>query len=199
MPDGMDQLFGKADAALLPKMSGIVAAAMMETPEGRALYKTKLQQLATNVFRVAEINRLIDERLTLLQPALERQERQALDKEVTNLKARIAARRENVSQQMQNWAREQVHFVQGRAALTNWVPVAFGNKGHLAEVKDPAGPVFRIAAEPGSVASWKSRVLLSKGRYRFSGSAKSTEVKIQRVAKNFGARLRVPGHTPDRP
>jgi spore coat protein H len=198
LPHGMDQLFGKADAALLPKMSGLVAAALMEIPEGRALYKLKVQQLTTNVFRVAELNRLVDAKAGLLQPLLDSQERQVLAREVANLKGRIVARQENVVRQIGNWSREQAHFAQGRVALTNWIPVLLGEKGRLEQNTDQGKPVLLIKAQPGSVASWKSRISLSKGRYRFSGLAKTSEVKVQRAAKSFGARLRIPGSKPDR-
>jgi spore coat protein H len=198
LPHGMDQLFGKTDAALFPKMSGIVASGVMETPEGRALYKSKVQQLATNVFRITELNRLVDAKMGLLQPLLDSRDRPLLASEAENLKARIAARHENVLQQIGNWSREEAHFAQGRAALTNWIPVSLGEKGHLEQNTDQGKLVLLIKAQPGSVASWKTRVSLPKGRYRFSGVAKTGEVKTQRAAKSFGARLRIPGRTPDR-
>jgi hypothetical protein len=117
---------------------------------------------------------------------------------VEHLKRRIQARHENVMKQIADWHREQVRFVQGRAAVTNWAPMAFGDKGRLKGAKAEGHSVLLIEAEPGSVGSWKSRVLLPKGRYRFSGTGRTIHAKTQREVKNMGARLRVPGQTPDR-
>ena len=74
-PHGMDQLFGKADASLLPGMSGLVAKSIMEIPESRQLYKQRLQAIATNVRQVADLKKTIQQKSALLAPALSRQER----------------------------------------------------------------------------------------------------------------------------
>jgi hypothetical protein len=199
LPYGMDQLFGKANATLLPQMSGLVAARMLEFPEGRALYKLRLQQLATNIFQVGELEKKIDSRASFLKGTMSRQERHAFEDEVELLKNRIAHRHESVLLQINNWSREQAYFVQGRARLTNWTPVALGQKGHLNQTKDAQEiPVLSIQAGPGTAAAWKTRVWLPRGRYIFSGQARTTEVRTFRTAKAPGARLRVPGHEPDR-
>jgi hypothetical protein len=159
----------------------------------------QLQQLATNVFQVAELERKIEAKAGLLGAAMDRQERQKFEVEVERLKSGIAARHENVLQQIGSWSREQVRFAQGTVVLTNWVPVRLGNKGHLNQGKDEQGKaMLTIEAEAGTVAAWKTRVLLPRGRYRFSGIARTHDVKTLRAAKNPGARLRVPGHIPDR-
>src|SRR5207248_5641745 len=49
LPHGMDQLFGKADAPIQPQMSGLVARAVLEIPEGRQRYRQRLASLLTNV------------------------------------------------------------------------------------------------------------------------------------------------------
>jgi hypothetical protein len=59
-------------------------------------------------------------------------------------------------------------------------------------------PLLQIKAEPGSAAAWRTRLLLPKGRYQFSAMVKTEGVSIKRNAKNPGARLRIPGHSPER-
>ena len=49
-PHGMDQLFGNPNATWLPHMAGLVAKAVMETPEGRRQYRERFCALFTNVF-----------------------------------------------------------------------------------------------------------------------------------------------------
>src|SRR5207244_1709630 len=49
-PHGMDQLFGKADASIQPHMHGLIARALLETPEGRQGYRQRVALLLTNVF-----------------------------------------------------------------------------------------------------------------------------------------------------
>jgi spore coat protein CotH len=39
LPDGMDQLFGRADFPVEPHMAGVVAKAVLETPQGRQAFR----------------------------------------------------------------------------------------------------------------------------------------------------------------
>jgi spore coat protein H len=75
LPHGMDQLFGmgrsrRRDPALVPRMRGSVAAAVIETEEGRRRYLTRLAELQTNVFNVREMTNEIVEVSARLRPLL---------------------------------------------------------------------------------------------------------------------------------
>src|SRR5262249_28986542 len=53
MPHGLDQMFGVmrvgTDMPIFPRMNGLVARAVMQTPEGRQRYRQAIVQLMTNV------------------------------------------------------------------------------------------------------------------------------------------------------
>jgi spore coat protein H len=188
LPHGMDQLFGKTNANLLPGMSGMVAAAVMAVPQGRALYKAKLQNLSTNVFRLEEMDRLIQSRAAVLQPLVSGAERRDFEEEVRQLRSRIAGRIQNVLGQLSSWSRLEPRFVANKAIITNWVASSLANSGKWNITEDGK---LHIRAEQGSAAAWKTRLLLNPGHYRFSALVKTQAVQVQRPAKNPGARLRV--------
>lgn len=74
MPHGMDQMFSRPFATLMPqRWDGLVAGAFMETPQGRALYVQQLGTLFTNVYRTEELVQRIDELGERLRPLFEEQ------------------------------------------------------------------------------------------------------------------------------
>ena len=57
MPHGLDQMFGvmrmtDPNSSIMPHMEGLVARAVIQTPEGRRRYMQAMAQLMTNVFNV---------------------------------------------------------------------------------------------------------------------------------------------------
>jgi len=74
IPHGMDQTFGarrrRSPNSILPPMRGMVANAVIETPEGRRRYLERVSVLYTNVFKVDEILKRIDQLEAVIQPAL---------------------------------------------------------------------------------------------------------------------------------
>jgi len=56
MPHGLDQMFGVIRAQptmpIFPRMKGLVANAVLEIPESRKLYRQRISELLTNVFKV---------------------------------------------------------------------------------------------------------------------------------------------------
>src|SRR5206468_11476598 len=55
-PHGMDQLFGKADAAMHPQLNGLLARALLETPQGRHRYRQRFGPSLTNVSDLPALN-----------------------------------------------------------------------------------------------------------------------------------------------
>ena len=56
-----------------------------------------------------------------------------------------------------------------------------------------------IKAGPRTMASWRSRVLLAQGRYRFQARLRTAGVEPLSFGKNQGAGLRLSGSEPPRP
>ncbi len=71
IPHGMDQMFQNADFPILPNMDGLVARAIVTTPDGRKRYLERVAKLYAEVFRVETLTNRINELEAQIQPALE--------------------------------------------------------------------------------------------------------------------------------
>jgi hypothetical protein len=201
-PHGLDQMFGVArtspECPILPGMRGMVAAALIRTPEGKRRYLERVAQLYTNVFHVDAVLRRVDEIAALIQPVIAESGPQAArshEMEVQRLKTRITRRDESLKQQL--------------GTITN--PAQFGSTGVMLlkgwSMRTQRGdPVFRqkptadgktnlfIGALRGEVVgSWRTRVYLDQGIYRFEGKLRTRNVEPGGGEPTHGAGLRISG------
>lgn len=194
LPHGMDNLFGKADATIRPRMAGLVARAVMETPEGRRLNRERMQALLTNLFQVAALTNRVNELATRLRPGLDRGTARELDAQLALATGRITRRALDLARQLAEPEPAPPAFTNGVALVTGWRMVDTPEGGKLDRVKSPDGrSALHIRAGPVTSASWRATVLLEPGRYRFEGQASSAGVRPLKFGKNSGAGLRVAG------
>jgi hypothetical protein len=192
LPHGMDQLFGNPRAMVQPMMNGLVARALMEGQEWRVAYRSRCTMLFTNVFQLGRINELIDKTLARLQPALSREAGVTLQREAAALKERIAARIAEIERQLQQPPLELLRFGNNTAAPSSWQPVDIPEGGHLVQTNAPDGKrALMIRAGPVTSASWRAKVLLPRGRYRFEGALKTDGVERLKFGRNHGAVIKV--------
>jgi spore coat protein H len=92
LPDGMDQLFGRADFPVEPHMAGVVAKAILETQEGRQAYRERLPLIFTNCFKVEALTNRVRAWTEAIAPHLTRAEARALRREAVDLCERIRQR-----------------------------------------------------------------------------------------------------------
>jgi spore coat protein H len=196
VPHGMDQLLGNPRALLEPRMNGAVARALMEIPEARRAYRARYGLLRTNLLDAAAMNRRIDATLPVLSAALRSDEARALEQHVAELRARIAARFAEIDKQLAQPPLELLRFTNNPIALTGWRAVDLPEGGALTELRDGPRTVLTIRAGPVTSASWRTRVLLPPGRYRFEGALTGSGIKPLAFGKNHGATLRVIGVSP---
>ena len=193
-PHGMDQLFGRTNATIRPVMSGLVAKAVMETPEGGNRYIERLEMLTTNVLNVSTIQRQADAFLKRIQVALEPQEARALAEALAEVKLRVAERRKFLEQQLREPEPSLLNFENSVARLSGWKPVDAPAGGRLDEGAAPDGrKSLHIHASPATSASWRTKVLLAKGRYRFQAAVCTKGVEALNFGRNHGAGLRIVG------
>ncbi|MGE3308791.1 MAG: phosphodiester glycosidase family protein [Limisphaerales bacterium] len=101
LPDGMDQLFGLATYPWLPRMSGLMAAALLETPRGREAYAARFVECLDPVFREPmTLDARVERLASALRPDLTWTERFAFDREVRGLRDRIRDRELDLRQQI---------------------------------------------------------------------------------------------------
>lgn len=100
LPDGMDQLFGLASFPWQPRMSGIVSASLMETPDGRRAYTHRFKELMDVVFRNPPLTARVEQLAATLKPELTWVESSALAREIIQLKGRIQQREQDLRRQI---------------------------------------------------------------------------------------------------
>ena len=95
LPHRAEQLFAKPEGEITPPMGGLVAKAMLETPEGRQQYQQTLAKLVGSVMKVDRLNGRITEWMERIRPVLARGEAgplKAFDEAVVQLRTRLVQR-----------------------------------------------------------------------------------------------------------
>ena len=94
-----------------------------------------------------------------------------------------------------------LRFESGVSKLVRWQIRNEQGGASLEQIKEPDGKVFlHIRATESTMASWRTRVLLEAGRYRFEGLARANGiVGTKDEKKGEGAGLRISGSQQPRP
>ena len=192
LPTGMDQLFGRADLPLRASMGGPVARAVMEMPQGRRLYLERAALLFTNVFKSDALTNRAAQLLAQLRPVLTADEARDLGQHIAVVQEKILRRAANLARQLSEPELKPLQFDNGAVKLANWRAVDPPEGGRLDQTRSPDGRAgLHIAAGLVTSASWRTKVRLLAGRYRFEGSILTSSVKPLAYGKNKGAGLRV--------
>lgn len=193
LPDGMDQLFGREPIPLRPHWSGLVASALMETPEGSAAYRDRVAGLLGTTMEPKALTNRVHRWVSALKPRLTSVEFRTVSIGATDLLERVGVR--------DRWFRGQreqdmtpLVFVGGRASVQGWRPSDLSPGARLERTNGPEGrPCLLVVAGKGSGASWRATVRLAPGRYRFEARARVEGVIPVASAKSRGAGLRIQG------
>ena len=196
-PHGMDRLFIRADLPWQPQMAGVVGRAVLEAPEGRLRYRARLEELLTNVFKVDVLAGRVDQWVAELRPALGGRASRALARQAEGLKGRMAERATRLSELLREPEPRLLPFDGGVARVLSWRALDTPPGGRMDEAQAPDGRrSLWIKAGPRTMASWRSRVLLARGRYRFLASVRTAGVEPLLFGKNKGAGVRLSGTEP---
>lgn len=202
LPHGLDQMFGMWRStprdSITPMCKGIVAKAVMGSPALRSNYLQRASVLFTNVFDFNSITTRVHELSQRVQPHLLRNVRALAeqDRAATWFMERVAERMDSVRDQLHE---ELVAAVtpltfdgDGTARLKGWRESSeAGNAAFARRVGEPE--TLRISAENGyTLSSWRTKVLLSEGSYRFTGRVKTDRLATNGVPRG-GVTLRVSG------
>lgn len=187
IPHGMDQMFGvfrsSPRSSIRPQMQGLVARAFTSTPEGDQMLLERIATLRTNVFIPEKITNRVYEISSKLRPTLAAygpEVAEEHDSHVANLCRRIVERAHSITQQLTPPA-EPIQFNrQGSAQLSGWEEtIATRARGviHFERTVHDGRKVLLISAlEGGGSGTWRTRVRLPAGNYRFEGRARTTGV-----------------------
>lgn len=99
MPHGIEAVFTRPDAPINPEFKGILAKAILQTPEGKKRYREEMNKLLTKAFNLELTQARIKELAAKVKPAL-KDGAAAHDKAVKDLLDRVAARHKFLEQQL---------------------------------------------------------------------------------------------------
>jgi hypothetical protein len=194
LPHGMDTILGQADLPWQPRMAGIVARSILETSEGRQLYRARFSALLDRVFQAPALVGRADDLVARLSPFLSVSEVDALTREAAGLKQRIVRRAAELQSQLAVPALAVPEFKEASVGLTGWAGVDAPPDGRLDRSNPTNGlAALHILAGRTTSASWRTHVLLRPGHYRFEGRVRVLGVKPLPFGKAQGAGLRVSG------
>lgn len=181
IPSGLDNMWQHTALSWRPTMSGLLTRAVLMTPEGNARYRSRISALLTNEFRVERITNRVEEIVSRLRPEIKAKAPETFSdfgKQVALVKDRIVQRLQNVKDQLAALAQPIVFDTAGHARLTGWKSQIDGGDADFSEKTVEKKRVLTIhhKGNNGCVASWRARAVLSPGRYRFEGNAKTTGI-----------------------
>jgi hypothetical protein len=197
LPQGLDQILSNPSGPVLPPVSGLVARAVLETPEGRRRYQERAAQLLTNVFQLPTITNRLYEVSAKICAALEESDpgaAAAYRQKVNGLRRRFQQRAASLNRQI--FPPERLTFEDREArTLGGWGSrVDLGEAQLTREQADDGRPLLRISTRKGCTASWRTTAALDPGRYRFEARIRTVGVMFPEGDPRAGAGLRVSRH-----
>jgi hypothetical protein len=201
LPHGLDQLFGVVRSSptetILPRLEGMIARAIMETPEGRRRYFQRVSHLATNLFHAAAITNRIHELAAKIQPVLAASQPASAkrhQRDIADLCQRVGQRVQSIHEQLSATSRALNFDPDGIARLGGWTSRDLHGQAAFAQPTiDLAGPAYEIRAAQSAVGSWRTKVVLESGRYRLEAKVRIRGVVPDPGDRRGGAGLRVGG------
>jgi hypothetical protein len=195
IPHGMDQMFWDTQASIWrPETDSIVARAVIETPEGAKLYRERLRPVFAKAFRLEAITNRLDQ-LTKRnrEGAAEVGRRRLNDWEgaVADTRRRIVERWNSIDSQLENEPKP-MDFSKP-VIVKGWrQQIEMGN-ARLDQPQLEGKQTLRIAANGQTTGSWRAKVTLDPGKYRFETMAKSKALAALNDPRGRGAGLRISG------
>ncbi|MFO1077521.1 MAG: CotH kinase family protein [Planctomycetota bacterium] len=184
LPHGMDQIFGDAEAAVLDHPPALVASAVAQTPAWRKLYRDRLAQLLP-LFAPAKWRTPLAARAAMLEKELARTDKARAAEFATaaaDLAARVEARHRFLQKAVRASEPEAIAFRGDEAVrLTKWNAAGETDGIALKKRSFQDTPALQLAIDgrgaDARLGSFRTTVLLRKGRYQLTGSARCAGVE----------------------
>ena len=192
IPDGMDQLFGIADLPWDSHFGGLAARAVADNPEVFRAYRNRLAELVSNLFLVDKLTNRVNALVGELKPVARPSEFKEIQAEADRVCERIIVRYARLRLQLTKPESFPLQFNQGSSNLAEWYPTDRATTLLMDEPVTADGfRALHIVAGKTTSASWRTKVVLNKGAYRFEALAKLSGVVPKSFGQNQGAGLRI--------
>ena len=189
LPSGMDQIFAKPDLAWKPRFSGKVARALIETDSVDERYEAMFKAILPHVLDAQQISNRIDQSVREISPHLSREETGIVRSGAKELMTGIAARSASLRLQLQAIKPTVVSFTGGSAVVHVWETDGNHAGGKMTQTTSN----LVILAGAKTSASWRAKLRLPPGSYRFSSQVETRELMPLPFGNRQGACLRVLG------
>lgn len=196
LPHGLDQMFWEANGPIAGNVNGLLAQSILRTAEGRRLYRQRYSALFTNVYDVPRLTNRLAELEARIKPALAAHNPQAARdfvNHVRDVRQKIIARAEGIRRQLEQPPPAALPFKDGVAVIPRWRQHDEEDTAQLDQVREGNRNLMTIKTVKPTTASWRARITLLQGRYRFEGLAKAAGIQPTRDEKGAGAGLRISG------
>ena len=191
---GMDQMFRNSGHPLIGDAA--MCRAVLQGPEDRARYMQRVMEVRQKCFDPDRLDRCIDGIAARITPVLAEMDRGAAREfrgQTAELKARMRDRVRNVDRMLSIPTVPLKFDAGGVASLKGW-----GEQGEdvaaLDRFEEGGKPRLRIRARGEGPGSFRTTVILARGRYTFEGLGRVAKV-VAPSGENSGAGLRISGGT----
>jgi spore coat protein H len=193
---GLDWGYANIGVSKNPPMNSLVTKAVLTAPQGATLFKERRATLFTNVFRVDVMTNRVNAAVArLLAQARSQNETNDYLRWRAEMNGRIVARWQNLTNQFAMPEPTPLAFDgNGIARLRGWHKKTDAGSPVQDEISSESKKTLRISSTNAPcVASWRTRVLLAPGKYRFEGNARGTKIEPMQNEIGLGAGIRISG------
>jgi len=200
LPSGMDQIFGDPNFPVFDSMGGLVTGAVWQLPPTKNQYRDRVSFLLTNVFTAEFLTNETARVHARVRPVLAEMNEGAaknFDNTTRDVNNRLLARIAGLQKQVGIQPMKPVKpAADGSFKLTQWESQSDAGEPQMSDKADRGGvKALEINLDKPNrvVASWRSRVLLNAGKYRFEGKIATKDVVPLKEPTGEGAGLRISG------
>lgn len=200
IPHGMDQMFGDPNYPITHIPQALVASNVMTNPTWRAKYRDKLNELMPTFVPATKLIERVEAISNHIQPELNKWNKDAAQDAINHKNGVI----ERIKQRSQSLVklnamadpRGLLFDAAGIARLTGWEERKETEDAKLEKLSPEGQPKqFKITAGPSGhcIASFRTRVVLPTGTYRFAALANAENIKSSQEDIGIGAGIRISG------
>jgi hypothetical protein len=175
----LDWAFQHNGMPVVPPENSIVVKGLLQTPEGKRLYRERLWDLWTRVFVVEDLTNRVNASIARWKTAASNdQERAMFDNCGKEMRGRIATRHQNFADQMVREPQPLNFRTNSRVNLAFWSVKKDSGNPVMELVRTNGSPYLLISGTNGPInASWRKKLWLDPGQYRVTASADLSLVK----------------------
>ena len=200
LPHGMDQMFGDPGASILDYPGTIVSSTVMQNPEWRAKYRERVTALLPLFDPADKLQARVEFLRQRLEPVLAAIDPQLAPDHADRVKEfseRLAARAESLRAQNEEPDPGPAEFDEnGMLKMADWHTASESDDADIEEMDLPGDMrAYSIQCGPSGycVASWRRKIILSKGEYTFHANLQTKDVAAMEDEKGSAAGIRISG------